>query len=164
MQETNEQSSNQTIEITDLIVETKVANEVRGGQNSSAVVSLGKLGRVENQTDQMPGTTLNHNETTVSDESEDEDEAEAAAFDDLSVSNNEQVIGGFGVTKVGPGTLQMQSSDSLSTNHNETTASDEDDTETAQLPDLAISEEQAEQTKGGLPAVQKVREAASRIE
>ncbi len=108
MQDTNEQTPSQTIEIADLTVETEAVNEVKGGQNSSAVVSLGKLGRVENQADPKLGTTLNHNETTISDEAE-ESAPEA-------------------------------------------------------LADLSVCEEQAEQTKGGLPAIQKVREAAGRMQ
>jgi hypothetical protein len=43
---------------------------------------------------------------------------------------------------------------------------DTDAADTAPLPELALNEEQAEQTKGGmlLPAVQKVREAAARLQ
>ena len=37
-----------------------------------------------------------------------------------------------------------------------------DDHQTDKLADLAVSDEQAEQTKGGLPAVQRVRETAGR--
>jgi hypothetical protein len=70
------------------------------------VVSLGKLGRVESQTDPANGSTMNHNVTVAFDENE-------------------------------------------------------DDAETAPLADLKVSEQQAEQAKGGigmlLPAVQKVR-------
>ena len=53
-------------------------------------------------------------------------------------------------------------------NDNNSTAIETDDdayVETAPLPDLAVSQAQAEQTRGGLllPAVQKVREAAARM-
>jgi hypothetical protein len=50
-------------------------------------------------------------------------------------------------------------------NHNETIATDEaeEPATTAPLADLPVSDEQAEQTKGGLPAVQACREAARRM-
>ena len=49
---------------------------------------------------------------------------------------------------------------------NDLSVTTEQAADTAPLPDLAVSEEQAEQTKGGmlLPAVQKVREAAARLQ
>jgi len=46
---------------------------------------------------------------------------------------------------------------------NNSNLNNNDETQTAKLADLAVTEEQEEQVKGGLPAVQKVREAAARI-
>lgn len=51
-------------------------------------------------------------------------------------------------------------------NHNEPVASETGEPVTSpdQLEDLAVSDEQSGQVAGGLPAVQKVREAAARIQ
>ena len=65
--------------------------EVTAGQGSSAVVSLGKLGRVETHDSPIPGGatldgwSLNHNET-VAVEAQEEDEATTARLADLPVS------------------------------------------------------------------------------
>lgn len=79
-----------------------------------------------------------------------------------TVAEQESVLGDLepaGDVKGGP-------TSGIKLNHNETVASDadnEDEAQTAKLADLHMTEEEEEQVKGGLPAVQKVREAANRI-
>ncbi len=79
----------------------------------------------------------NHNETTVSDET---DEAETEALDDLPVDNDEQVKGGPGSGSNGGVWL----------NHNETISADDEaeaEAETEALDDLPVQDD--EQVKGG---------------
>jgi len=88
----------------------------------------------------------NHNET-VAEDKDDSEGSESETLEDLDAQNDEEVKAG-GLKTI---------------NHNETVTEDKDDeNNTARLEDLPVSDEQGEGVAGGLPAVQAVREAASR--
>lgn len=149
MNEQNQQMTKQTTEMKDLTVTT--ADLIKGGPKRIFVGSLSVAGQQTTLPDLEPrgevegghaGFTIkfNNNETVVSEA----DEAGTKNLDDLPIA--EAVAA---EVKGGPGS---GNNGGVWLNHNETIATDEDDetATTEPLPDLAVSDEQAEQTQGGL--------------
>jgi hypothetical protein len=97
-------------------------------------------------------------------------------IEDLGVQNAEELKGGpRPIVKrdviLKTSATENQSEDDVTMNeatlnHNESVVSDDDEDEThaAGLADLPVTEEREEQVKGGLPAIQRVRDAAHRLE
>lgn len=153
--------TNQSIVIEDLTAEN--AAEVKGGpstQSKRTVVLKSSINEAhsENDDNTMQGFSLNHNETV----SENSDAQKAEAVNDLPINEDQedQIKGGqYELTN----TL-ISGFRSGGSNHNET-VSEDNEAVTENIDDLPVSDEQSSEIAGGLlPAVQKVREAAARME
>ena len=131
-QQDNTETNDQSIIIEDLSAQN--ADEIKGGPTPKSrrvvVLQSSVAEGQDNDDNTLQGWSLNHNETTVSED--DEDEASAESLDDLPVAEAESEE-----VKGGPGGVWL--------NHNETVAADE--TQGASLADLTA--QNADEIKGG---------------
>lgn len=129
-----QETNNEAIMIEDLAAQN--ADEIKGGptpKSKRVVVLQSSVAGGQNDDDNtLQGWSLNHNETTVSEDGE--DEARTESLDDLPVAEDKA-----DELKGGPG------SGGVWLNHNETVAADE--TPGASLADLAA--QNADEIKGG---------------